>query len=137
MKDWVAHYRDVKRRLGMLPQPRVALPAPATMPVEQPTEVGSQLELFAPPKKQITPAPNTRNARHLIQPILLKYGMSWEEISGTSRKACYRDPRREIYHVLREAGWSLGAIGSFMKRDHTTVIYGLSEYRKGELEHAE
>jgi hypothetical protein len=127
--DLLAHYKAVRERL-LNGRPRVLEPhAPDT----------TSPEPFLAPVIPTAPArpPNIRNARHVVEPILEAYGVTWAEIIMDRRWRPLIRARREVYTALRQAGWSFQAIGSYVHRDHSTVIYAIETLREERMKHAQ
>ena len=53
------------------------------------------------------------------------FGISRGAIFSSNRSALVAEARMALAWALRQAGWSLEAIGDYLHRDHTTIIYGL------------
>lgn len=69
-------------------------------------------------------------SREVLEPVILKYKISYKELSGPSRVAKYHLPRRHCFAVLREAGFSTPQIGKLFNRDHSTVVHALQMWEK-------
>ncbi len=67
---------------------------------------------------RITPV----GAEHLLQEIADRHGLRPEEVLSRRRTAEVCDARLELYAALRQAGWSYPRIGTFVGRDHSTVM---------------
>jgi hypothetical protein len=125
--ELLAHYKAVRERLTK-GRPRVLEPrAPDT----------ASPEPFLVPPIPVVPErpPNIRNARHIVEPILEARGVTWAEIILDRRWRPLIIARREIYTALRQAGWSFQAIGSYVHRDHSTVIYAIETLREEKARH--
>lgn len=59
-------------------------------------------------------------------------GIRTESLLGPRRQRYYSRPRQLAYYLLRERCYwrSLPAIGIFMQRDHTTILYGCRKAKK-------
>ena len=55
-------------------------------------------------------------------------------IAGRDRRRLPTSIRQALYVALRRRGASLSRIGSWMDRDHSTVIYGIKTAEKREAE---
>ena len=53
------------------------------------------------------------------------FGVKRAEIFGNSRVVRVSEARHALAWALRQNGWSLEAIGAFLNRDHTTIIYAV------------
>lgn len=142
----LAHYKRVRKRLGVIERPPPVVrvqrpPAPAASPAT-PTPAPVKAKANAPDKPQgvtlradkPTPptnynAPNWRGARKIIVPVLAELCVTWREIVEDDRHRPYVLARRQVYHALREAGWSYPAIGALCLRDHASVIYAVKMWR--------
>jgi hypothetical protein len=143
----LAHYKRVRKRLGVIERPapivrvqRPRPPAPAASPpasdvtpapvkakANAPQGVTLRADKPTPPANYN--APNWRGARKIIVPVLAELCMTWREIIEDDRHRPYVLARRQVYHALREAGWSYPAIGALCLRDHATVIYAVKMWR--------
>ena len=57
-------------------------------------------------------------------------GVRVDELVGTSRMPVVSRARHELMARLRAANWSLHQIAEYLRRDHTTVMYGLKQHAK-------
>ena len=63
-----------------------------------------------------------RDLTEMVDPILLRYRVTAEEVEGERRLPHLVAARREIAKALHEElGWSTAAIGEFLKRDAGTI----------------
>lgn len=69
-------------------------------------------------------------SREVLEPVILKYKISYKELSGPSRVAKLHQPRRHCFAVLRDAGFSTPQIGRLFNRDHSTVVHALQMWEK-------
>lgn len=60
-----------------------------------------------------------------IKAIERAFGLTLAVLREPCRRAERAHARWEMMAMLRARGWSLSRIGTFLSRDHTTVIYGL------------
>jgi hypothetical protein len=147
----LAHYKSVRKRLGVIERtaPVVRVQRPPTAPARPPATQATQATTPAPGKgkppdstphgvtlradKPTPPknynAPNWRGARKIIVPVLAELCLTWREIIEDDRHRPYVLARRQVYHALREAGWSYPAIGALCLRDHASVIYAVKMWR--------
>lgn len=121
--ELLAHYKEVRLRLRN-PANKVA-----PKPIEPPQEEPPPVTFFTYPKRSKRP-PNTRNARPIIEPILKRLGVTWTEIIDDRRWRPLVLARREVCVALRDAGWSYEAIGRYINRDHSTVIYAIETWKE-------
>ncbi len=54
-----------------------------------------------------------------------RYGVSVDAITGPRRTKAITEIRWRVMRAMRQHGYSLGQIGKTLRRDHTTVMYGL------------
>ncbi len=83
----------------------------------------TQVEFSQTPTPRPSPHKFTMDACHEIARY---YGVTWEEITGRSRKRHFTKPRCAIAVMLRGKGWSYPRIGALLHRDHTTVMHSIS-----------
>lgn len=57
-------------------------------------------------------------------------GVGIEEIRGNSRRRCIAVVRQEVMWACSKAGHSLKQIGSFLGKDHTTVLHGVRQHEQ-------
>jgi chromosomal replication initiation ATPase DnaA len=62
--------------------------------------------------------------------IAAEYQLPLATVLGRSRTSHISEARQALYSALRAQGLSLPAIGRFMQRDHTTVLYGIQAHRR-------
>jgi chromosomal replication initiator protein len=75
--------------------------------------------------------PHTRPSLNAVaQAIAAEYGLPMATVLGRSRYAHVAHARQALYAALRAQGLSLPAIGRFMQRDHTTILYGIQAHRE-------
>ena len=73
-----------------------------------------------------TPPPERRPGRRVLGAVAEVFGVPVGTILSPRRSAPVAAARQAVYYVLREAlNWTLGEIGHFLKRDHSTVLSGL------------
>lgn len=53
------------------------------------------------------------------------FGVHPRDLMGKYRFGFITRPRFALYKALHLRGWSYSAIGRFMDRDHSTIIYGV------------
>lgn len=120
----MAHYKNVLSRTRKRPPASVVVirdPNPPPVVVPEPVLDDSGIPTG-------TGAPNMRGARKTIAPILLRRGLVWADIIRDDRHKEFVLARREIYHALRELGWSYPLIAKLCKRDHTSVLYAIQKW---------
>lgn len=59
-----------------------------------------------------------------------QYGMTLDDLSGSSRISSVSHARQHIMAELVEAGFSTPRIGHMLNRDHSTVIHGAKAHRE-------
>lgn len=72
--------------------------------------------------------PNTRNARHIVEPIIERRKIAWNDIVANKRQSKFVNARKEVCAALKQAGWSFTMIGKYINRDHTTIIYAVKTF---------
>lgn len=72
--------------------------------------------------------------RSIVIPILRKYGVDWQTITGPRKFAHLLVPRYEVYKALYDKGYSSSRIGKICNRDHTSVLHALKKFRSMESE---
>lgn len=66
--------------------------------------------------------------RDITEGVCIRFGLSMDQMRGVNARRCYSRPRQIAMFLCREmTGQSLPQIGSFMCRDHTTVLYATRE----------
>jgi chromosomal replication initiation ATPase DnaA len=68
--------------------------------------------------------------RSIISRIAAGYGLSYDEVTGTSRQRHIVAGRNHVYAALIECGFSSAAVGRYMGRDHSTVLHGAAQHRE-------
>ena len=68
-----------------------------------------------------------RFAQAMQRMIAKHYGITVRELRIDSREPKYTAARRQLYKVLRRAGWSYPRIGTFIGRHHTTIMWHVRE----------
>ncbi len=68
--------------------------------------------------------------REIVQRVARTAGVPVDQLRGPSRDRHLVHLRRIAMVEARKAGYSLPAIGRELNRDHTTVLYGLRQFRK-------
>lgn len=71
--------------------------------------------------------------REVVIPVLKKYSIPWEMIIGPRKYGHLISVRHEIFHVLREHGYSYGKISIICKRDHSTIMHGVKRHKERNL----
>jgi chromosomal replication initiation ATPase DnaA len=65
----------------------------------------------------------------VIRQVADKYAIPAMLITSQSRSRIASHPRQEVYAELQDLGFSLGAIGGWLERHHTSVLYGARAHR--------
>lgn len=74
--------------------------------------------------------PVNRPGRKIIEEECSHYGITLPEFLSQSKKRFLVKARWTVWHRLStELGWSASQIGIVCKRDHTTILNGLSKYK--------
>ena len=123
--DLRKHYDTVKARIAAAaksPPPQaqpllVVKPAPPP-PIEEEADLRAPLLAGAP----IGPS------RDLVEPVLQRHQLTYKDVAGRDRRGHVVAARHECMWVLRQAGMTLPKIGRFLRRDHTTVLYGVLQH---------
>jgi len=148
----LARYKRIRERLAGPTRPAIVRvqrppPTPPAPVAANPPQAGATTPPPAPGKTKPPPVnlrhgekaptlsnsfnvPNWRGARKVVLPVLIELGVTWRAIVEDDRHRPYVLARRQLYHALREAGWSYPAIGTLCLRDHSTVIYAVQMWRK-------
>jgi len=134
-----AHYQEVAHRIGsrryvypvdpivtaIAPRPAsTAAPAPEAEPVDPtPEEYWNKLLSDELPKSR-------RAAERMVGLVAKKYGITYEEIVGPSRKSNIVHARQEAYWWLsRRFGFSTITTAQLIGgRDHTCVVQGVPKH---------
>lgn len=67
--------------------------------------------------------------REICVQVAEKHGISTDELKSQSRDARLIPARHEFYfRCVREAELSLGQIGAFMGRHHSTILWGVNKH---------
>lgn len=69
----------------------------------------------------------TPEIKQLIEPILIRFGVTFEDMLGHCRKRKYTEPRFLCWSAIRMKypEISLTKIGTIFGRDHTTIMNGV------------
>jgi len=112
-----AFVRALADEVGFTPKPRVVNDDKIIWP-----ERGSR----DAPAREWRPSIPTR-ARQAIQAVAQRHGLGLRDLMITSlasNRRIYAWARQEAYADLRALGYSYPLIGTWFKRDHSTIIYG-------------
>lgn len=151
----LARYKRIRERLAGPTRPAIVrVQRPPPTPAANPPQAGATSAPDKPPPAPPAPGktkpppvnlrhgeppptlsnsynvPNWRGARKVVLPVLIELGVTWRAIVEDDRHRPYVLARRQLYHALREAGWSYPAIGTLCLRDHSTVIYAVQMWRE-------
>ena len=66
--------------------------------------------------------------RELVAEICARYLIAVDQVLSRDRRAATALARHHIWHELRERGWSYPQIGELFRRDHSTVMQGVSSF---------
>lgn len=72
----------------------------------------------------------TGDMRKIAAGIAGGYGLTVSDLRSNDRHIDIVHPRQHVMFALREAGFSMTRIGQFLRRDHTTVMYGARAHEK-------
>lgn len=140
VEEMLAFQKALKARLYPKPAPRrleLVPPAPAPV-VEAPKpvihvpsleQVGENHNAHVAHWAEATGRVRTTRANAILNEVAYKYGITVPEMMRYERWALLVLARSEACWRLRtELRWSLGRIGSLLKRDHTTVMHNIDRY---------
>lgn len=138
--DQISHYKGVRERLmGLTIRPkRIAIPAPReefdSLPariIVDPETAGiphpSTIE-SAPPKPtpermaELLDAEDERDWREGVSDILKSFGENRKRLVSHQRDVHIVACRAAVAQYLRNRGWSFPRIGTFMGRDHSSIV---------------
>lgn len=71
----------------------------------------------------------TRAVTDIVHLVGVRHQVTIEEMRGFSKIRKIIRARQEAYCVLRDRGMTLQAIGDYFKRDHTTVMSGITRHQ--------
>jgi len=133
--DWREHYKQVRNRIRYeAPQRagKVTINPINITPIERVQWIPEFMPEASPEteEKVLCEGIYPYRLKPLLAPILKKHQMPYLEAVSESRKTKYKLVRFEMYHALREAGFSLPQIGAFFGRDHTTILHGLRRWKE-------
>lgn len=131
--------QEVKARLGITTKPTVPVakisrpkpPSVLTRITKEEEEYYRSMELDVQAKRTailLDGCNMSRRLKLLILPVLQEYDVAWSILVSPSRMHKLKEPRREIWALLREEGMSFPQIAALCNRDHTTILYGYNEY---------
>ena len=66
--------------------------------------------------------------RDYFETAAAEAGLTLNEIRSARRDRIACRAREQAYAACRDAGFTLGQIGRYVNRDHTTVLNGLMRY---------
>lgn len=73
----------------------------------------------------------TKIADEVITDVLMRnIDVSREMLKGPGRYQSIVGPRHEVMWMMRQRGLPLKVIGTFLNRDHSTVIHGIQEWER-------
>jgi chromosomal replication initiation ATPase DnaA len=75
--------------------------------------------------KELSEAYESRSIMRLSSDLCLCAGVTLDAVRANDRKPHISDIRKILICKLREEGYTLTAIGDFLKRDHSTIIQAL------------
>lgn len=117
-----AHYAAVRQRLQRHARPEAPpVKAPAPQPVRPP----------APAAVPVPPSALWRTpATPIINEVCAKYEVEPAVIFHVDRRKMVVRPRQEVMFRLHyELEWSLGKIGRFFDKDHSTIAHAIARYK--------
>jgi hypothetical protein len=135
--NWAEHYKTVRNRIeyeAPMKAGKIVIKPLNAVPIER-------VQARLVPEFMPEASPETEEKilcegiypyrlKPLLAPILKKHKMPYLEAVSQSRKTKYKLVRFEMYHVMREAGYSLPRIGEIFNRDHTTIMHGIKRWKE-------
>lgn len=123
LEEQKAHYAAVRQRLQRNGRPEAPPPikAPAPEPVRPPAPapVHDHLPLWRSP------------ALPIIQEVCAKHEVTIDQIMRVDRRKMIVTPRQEVmYRLHYEMNWSLGKIGRYFDKDHSTIAHSIANFKK-------
>lgn len=67
---------------------------------------------------------------HVTQSVACAYDLTSDDLRGDSRVQPIVRARQEAYFLCRQQGFTMGQIGSYFHRDHSTVVHGISKEKQ-------
>ena len=116
----------IRRALGLNARDAVAAGIFDLEPTEPPRRAApAGRQGNSRPTRPNTP-PRGPAMRSVLEAVARAFGVAPDQILGPGQARAAVRPRQITMHLVRElcAGASLPAIGHFLSRDHTTVLYG-------------
>ena len=90
----------------------------------------NKLSYWAAPSSYLEPTTKQdqkEKEEDIINKICLVYGVTLDELKGTSRKRDFVVPRQVIFYIFRSVlKYSLHDCGNLINRDHSTVVYSVN-----------
>lgn len=136
MNNWQAHYKAVRERLNRKQTPKITKIEPPkhqedyVLPAPEP-EVDRH-EIMR--RVRLRGCPLSTRRQCLILPVLEEFNLTWEKLWEKDKRALMHEPRRKVWLKLWEDGMSLSQIGSYTRRDHSTVLHGIRTIKKAQSE---
>ena len=146
IEELQAHYKAVKQRLyGNVvtekgkqgaPPPAPA-PAPAAAPAPAPAPAPQLVDPIIKQEGQVVVGGRIPRAAWILVETASRHGFTAQDVRGPRRTSKLVIARHEcIYRIRSELGMSLSAIGRFMNRDHTTILYACRNYEPAPMQEA-
>jgi hypothetical protein len=128
LEEMHQHYKAVRDRLRYAPPKKPVVIAFVPQPEPQP-ELQQELPKI---KCSIEISLPLSPAQCILQEVVLKHGITIEEIKCHSHKKIFVRARQEAAYLMREKlKLSLPMIGRVIgKRDHTTILHAIRKYKK-------
>lgn len=133
--DFMDNYARIRQQLWNAPKK----PAPVVIPkAPEPEPEPPKPQVQLPPKLDVYGVPDhpllrgIKRARVaiIVAPILFRENVPWKMILNTSRDKSWHWVRYECYYALFVNGYGYAEIGRLCERDHSTVIYGVTKWRR-------
>lgn len=126
---------EVKARLGIavrssVPIAKITRPSPVKVCTEKKDDKEYLDVLIKRTMVLLDGCTISRRLKLIILPVLQEYDTPWKDLVSPSKANVLKNPRRQIWALLRDEGMSLPQIGRLFNRDHTTVLHGLREFEK-------
>lgn len=93
---------------------------------------GSPIPVIAPAPPSAPPQPVRKMIPHIAKEVCLKHGVTKAQITGEVRQLYVARARQEImWRCMRELPHATTTlVGTFLNRDHTTVIHGCRKHQR-------
>jgi Bacterial dnaA protein helix-turn-helix len=104
-------------------------PAPITLVEVECRRLFEDARIAMDEGDQLRKFPTIEMARRILEDVSIKHRVSIVDILSERRCVNYVLARQEaMYRLKNETTWSLTRIGRFLRRDHTTCLYGIEKH---------